>query len=189
MSDVEETSVQEAHARIGDYFLLDVREPHELDGPLGHVAGARLVPLGALDRDAGTLPADRVILAVCRSGRRSARACEILAAHGRRAINLAGGMIAWNQAGLPIERRAPATPAALRDALAAWFAQLGGIDAATARAAIDAALSEAGASWEAPSAAGLGRAIDRCEAALSQDARPADLDLSLAFFRESLAVL
>jgi len=189
MSTVEEMAVEAAHARLGDYLVLDVREPHEIDGPLGHVAGARLVPLGVLDRDAGTLPAGRVILAVCRSGRRSERACEILAAHGRRAINLAGGMIAWNRAGLPIERRAPATPAALRDALAAWFAQLGGIDAAAARAAIDAAIAEAGASWEAPNVTGLGRAIDRCEAALSRDARPADLDLSLAFFRESLAVL
>lgn len=189
MSRVEETSVQDAHARIGSYLVLDVREPHEMDGPLGHIAGARLVPLGALDREAGSVPADRAILAVCRSGRRSERACEILAAHGRRAINLAGGMIAWNRAGLPIERRMPASLAALRDALAAWFAQLAGTDAAAARATIEAALTEAGASWSAPSAAGLARAIDRCEAALATEKPPADLDLSLAFFRRALAVL
>ena len=48
----------------------------------------------------------RSLLLVCRSGRRSAQACEALIALGVEDVtNLAGGMIAWNDAGLPVEGR------------------------------------------------------------------------------------
>ena len=189
MTTIPEIPVHEAREHLGALCVVDVREPHEFCGPLGHIQGATLVPLGTLDRAADSLPKERVLLAVCRSGKRSARACEILAAHGQRAINLAGGMIAWSRAGLPVERREPESLAALRDAIAAWFAQLSGSDPASARAEIEIALDSAGSSWDAPSGAGLDHALDALAAALSRDARPPDLDMSLEYFRKALAVL
>ena len=59
--------------------LLDVREPDEFIGPLGHIEGAVLIPLGKL---AGarwaSLSKDKPIVAICRSGARSAQAVNFL---------------------------------------------------------------------------------------------------------------
>ena len=74
-------------------FLLDVREPSEY--AVGHVAGAVLIPLGQLAARLGEVPADREIAVICRSGARSQRGTELLQAQGRRALNVAGGMMAW----------------------------------------------------------------------------------------------
>jgi rhodanese-related sulfurtransferase len=85
--------------------LLDVREPDEYRGELGHVAAAALVPLATLPAAARGLPRDRPIVAICRSGGRSGRAAIELAALGfSRVASLRGGMTAWNARGLPIER-------------------------------------------------------------------------------------
>lgn len=189
MSMVPELSVHEARKRLAEFRVIDVREPHEFGGPLGHIPGATLAPLGHLDAVADALPKDRPLLAVCRSGKRSERACQILAAHGQHAINLAGGMIAWNRAGLPAERCEPASLPELRDALAAWFAQLSASEPAAARAVIETALAEAGASWDAPSVASLDHALERAETRLAGATRPPDLDMSLEFFRKALSVL
>jgi rhodanese-related sulfurtransferase len=85
--------------------LVDVREPDEFTGELGHVPGAALVPLATLlDASAGWDPQREVVL-VCRSGGRSARAAIALAGRGfRHLYNLRGGMLAWNEARLPVER-------------------------------------------------------------------------------------
>lgn len=189
MKPVEEISAAEAHARLGELRVVDVREPHEFRGPLGHVAGAMLQPLGLLDLNADAIPDDRTLLAVCRSGKRSEQACRVLAGHGRRVLNLAGGMIAWNRAGLPVERHEPATLAELRDSVTAWFAQLAGRDAGTARATLDAFLAEAGASFDAPTAAALDHAIERLAGVLAEGGAPPDLDLGCDAFRRALAVL
>lgn len=85
--------------------LVDVREPGEFTGELGHVPGARLVPLATLVDTAATWDRDRQIVLVCRSGGRSARAATELAKYGfRHLYNLRGGMLAWNDARLPVER-------------------------------------------------------------------------------------
>ncbi|HEU4615422.1 MAG TPA: MBL fold metallo-hydrolase [Kofleriaceae bacterium] len=85
--------------------LVDVREPFEFTGELGHVPGAQLVPLAALMNEAVAWDPEREIVLVCRSGARSARAASELARRGfRHLYNLRGGMIAWNQARLPVER-------------------------------------------------------------------------------------
>ena len=87
--------------------LLDVREPEEYSGDLGHVPGATLVPLKELARRADELYAhkDRHLVAVCRSGVRSTTAAAILTSLGfERVSNMKGGMLAWNDAGLPVER-------------------------------------------------------------------------------------
>jgi sulfur dioxygenase len=62
--------------------VLDVREPDEFTGPLGHIRGATLLPLGELAARARELPKDKPIVAVCRAGSRSAHATAILGKAG-----------------------------------------------------------------------------------------------------------
>ncbi len=89
-------------------LVLDVREPEEFDGALGHIPGARLLPIGELAARADTLPKDRPIVAVCRSGGRSAQATVILRKAGcERVANLAGGMIHWLDLGLGVAEGEP----------------------------------------------------------------------------------
>ena len=85
--------------------LIDVREPHEYSGELGHIAGSRLVPLGTLGAALSREDRQRAVVLVCRSGARSARAARELVAMGfDQVMNLSGGMLAWNAAGYPIAR-------------------------------------------------------------------------------------
>src|SRR4029077_19968906 len=58
--------------------ILDVREPGEFEGPLGHIRGARLIALVDFDERSGELGRDRPVVAVCRAGSRSAQATVIL---------------------------------------------------------------------------------------------------------------
>lgn len=97
-------SVAAAAQHLPAFRVVDVREPSEFTGPLGHVAGAELVPLATVPDLAEELAADsRPLLLVCRSGGRSAHAAAFLAEQGATDLfNLAGGMIAWNEAGLPV---------------------------------------------------------------------------------------
>ncbi len=98
--------VDPAHmAQHRDALLVDVREPHEFVGELGHVPGAQLVPLATLLDASTSWDREREVVLICRSGGRSAHAATELAKQGfRQLANLRGGMIAWNQARLPIER-------------------------------------------------------------------------------------
>jgi rhodanese-related sulfurtransferase len=84
-----------------DVQLIDVRQPHEHEA--GRIAGDRLIELALLPDRATTLDRDRPIVFYCRSGARSAMATEAFAQAGYRAHNLAGGLLAWRQAGLPLE--------------------------------------------------------------------------------------
>lgn len=85
-------------------LILDVREPDEFVGELGHIPGSVLIPLGQLEARLGELPRDKTIIAVCKSGRRSARAAELLLAKGwRDAYTMTGGMQAWDDEALPVE--------------------------------------------------------------------------------------
>jgi rhodanese-related sulfurtransferase len=85
--------------------IVDVREPHEFSGELGHAPSAELVPLATLEREAKAWDREQEIVLVCRSGARSARAAALLAMMGfRRPMNMVGGMIAWSEMRLAIER-------------------------------------------------------------------------------------
>jgi rhodanese-related sulfurtransferase len=84
--------------RRGAAVLLDVREPAEWAA--GHAPQAEHLPLGRLSP--GALPQGRPVVAVCRSGNRSGKAADALAAAGVPVHNLAGGMKAWALAGLPV---------------------------------------------------------------------------------------
>lgn len=82
--------------------IVDVREPEEWAA--GRIAGALLIPLGELPERLAEIDPARPVVAVCRSGRRSLDATEFLIASGFADVhNLAGGMLAWVEAGQPVE--------------------------------------------------------------------------------------
>jgi rhodanese-related sulfurtransferase len=88
-------------------LLLDVREPDEYSGPLGHIADSVLIPLRELAARVPELDAhrERAIIAVCRSGVRSTTAAAMLYGLGfERVFNLKDGMVEWNDRKLPVER-------------------------------------------------------------------------------------
>lgn len=103
-------SAEEVAARLRSSappLLLDVREPEEFVGELGHIEGSFLVPLDALEHRLPKLAGyvDHDIVVVCRSGARSASAGAILRRGGfQRVWNLTGGMLAWHTATLPVQR-------------------------------------------------------------------------------------
>jgi rhodanese-related sulfurtransferase len=87
-------------------LVLDVREPEEFVGPLGHIKGALLIPLDLLELRLPKLAGyvDREIVLVCRAGARSASACAMLERAGFASVtNLAGGMLAWKDCDLPVQ--------------------------------------------------------------------------------------
>jgi rhodanese-related sulfurtransferase len=101
-----EVSPQAVFAARGEVRVIDVREPDEYLGELGHLAGAELVPLATVGERAATWDRDAELVMICRSGGRSARAAEQLVRAGfRNVMNLAGGMLAYHAAELPIEGR------------------------------------------------------------------------------------
>jgi sulfur dioxygenase len=111
LNSVRQLSPAEVAARIAGAdapLLLDVREPAEYTGELGHVVGTRLIPLRELpDRAEKELAPfkDRDIVVICRAGVRSVTAAAILAGLGfDHAFNMKGGMLDWNDARLPVER-------------------------------------------------------------------------------------
>ncbi len=81
--------------------LIDVRALHEHEA--GRIAGGRLVELSQLSSEAHTIDQGRPVVFYCRSGGRSAMATEAFVQAGFDAHNLAGGMLEWEAAGLPIE--------------------------------------------------------------------------------------
>jgi rhodanese-related sulfurtransferase len=100
-----------ASAHLGAFQLIDVREPDEYVGPLGHVPGSTLIPLGQVLDAASSWDRSRPILLICRSGARSGRACEVLSRMGfSQMYNLIGGMLVWNELDLPVSREPTGTP-------------------------------------------------------------------------------
>ncbi|MFN8026364.1 MAG: rhodanese-like domain-containing protein [Acidimicrobiia bacterium] len=96
-----EVEVEEAARLVeGGAFLLDVREPSEWDA--GHSPAAVWIPLGELGARLDEVPTDRTVAVVCRSGGRSAAATDALVQSGIDAVNVAGGMKAWEGEGLPV---------------------------------------------------------------------------------------
>jgi rhodanese-related sulfurtransferase len=93
-----------ALAACGRARLIDVREPSELAAD-GYIEGVEHVPLGRVAEAARRWNTDDELVIVCRSGTRSAAAASVLCAMGfHRVSNMAGGMVAYKAAGLPICR-------------------------------------------------------------------------------------
>ena len=104
-------TVTEAAARLNEGadsapILVDVREQNEF--ALMRVPGSVLMPLSTLETTYAQLPTDRPLLIMCAVGGRSARATDFLLANGYpEAVNVAGGITAWNAAGLGIRTGTP----------------------------------------------------------------------------------
>lgn len=89
-----------------DALVIDVRDTGEYEA--GHIAGARHVPEKQLAERLKELEKfkDRALIVVCRSGTRSGAAVQVLRGNGfSEAVNLSGGIGAWQQAGMPLEKR------------------------------------------------------------------------------------
>ncbi len=82
--------------------VLDVRNSSEFDE--GHIPEAVQVPYLQLNKRLDEVPVGSPIFVHCKSGFRSARAVSYLNAHGFSATNVAGGFMAWEEAGYPVER-------------------------------------------------------------------------------------
>jgi rhodanese-related sulfurtransferase len=86
--------------------VVDVREADEWAD--GHIAGAIHIPLGDLGASVGELDPSRPVITLCAAGVRSLYAAEALIGAGFGEVaSMAGGMVAWEQAGLPVERDEP----------------------------------------------------------------------------------
>jgi len=101
-----EVSAEQLLPHLGKVKLIDVRRPEEFVGELGHIPGAVLVPLGEeLMSFLKTQEPQEEIVFVCRSGVRSATACQMGLQLGIKSVlNLQGGMVRWNQLNYPTER-------------------------------------------------------------------------------------
>jgi rhodanese-related sulfurtransferase len=104
VSDTIELTAEEARRRFdaGEVQIVDVREPYEWDA--GRVPGdVRHIPLMELSAQAATIDKDKPVVFQCRAGSRSLMAAQALRASGYEAYSQAGGLLAWSQAGLPLE--------------------------------------------------------------------------------------
>ena len=84
--------------------LIDCRELSEWEQ--GHIPGARLIPLSALNQNIDTLKGEKshITILQCRSGKRSLRACQFLSENGfENLYNLEGGILAWIEEGYDIQ--------------------------------------------------------------------------------------
>ena len=94
-----EITITEADERRSAALILDVREDFEVAD--GMIPGAVHIPMGQLQERLSELDPAVPVIAVCRSGNRSARVAEALNNAGYTADTMAGGMSAWTTAGLP----------------------------------------------------------------------------------------
>lgn len=94
---------KELNENFNDGILLDVRTSAEFEEV--HIPGSRLMPLHELDpQKVKEMGGSRVAL-ICRSGNRAKQAAEKLEAAGHGGLEvLEGGVTAWDEAGLPVNR-------------------------------------------------------------------------------------
>jgi glyoxylase-like metal-dependent hydrolase (beta-lactamase superfamily II)/rhodanese-related sulfurtransferase len=82
--------------------ILDVRSAEEFRGELGHIDGAQLIPLDELRARVSEVKSEKPVVVVCQTGKRSGMGTVVLGKAGLSQIaNLAGGMVAWRELGLP----------------------------------------------------------------------------------------
>ena len=103
--DVPEIDVTELAARQAEgAVLIDVRTPGEYAD--ARVPGAQLIPLPEVVERIDEVPTEGTVYVICARGPRSAKAVQHYRSQGIDAVNVAGGTLAWIDAGLPIDRAA-----------------------------------------------------------------------------------
>ena len=102
-SGMQEISTDELAAKLEQEsaVLVDVREPDEFEG--GRIPGARNIPMSQLSDALGDFDRAVPIHLVCATGNRSGVMTEVLVDAGFDALNVAGGTVAWTEAGRPVE--------------------------------------------------------------------------------------
>jgi rhodanese-related sulfurtransferase len=89
-----------------DALVVDVRDPGEYGA--GHILGAKNLPLSRIDTGGSEIAAkrkDKPVIVYCDTGNRSSKAASALKNQGfARVVSLSGGLGAWQQAGLPLEK-------------------------------------------------------------------------------------
>ncbi len=88
---------------LENVLVLDVREQWEYDE--GHIPGVTLIPMGEVQSRLDEIPTDQPVILTCRSGNRSGQVTEYLRQQGYDNVhNMEGGILAWEAAGLPVEK-------------------------------------------------------------------------------------
>jgi rhodanese-related sulfurtransferase len=86
-----------------DVVLIDVREQWEYDE--AHIPGVELIPMNEVAARISEIPTDKTVVLTCRSGNRSGQVFDFLSQNGFDNVhNMAGGIVAWEAAGLPVEK-------------------------------------------------------------------------------------
>ena len=101
----EAAKLMETRRNDPEFVIMDVRTPDEFAA--GHIAGARPLDFNAPDfaDRVKELPRDKTYLVYCRSGNRSAKAVKLMQEAGfTNLIDLGGGMLDWEKAGLPVAK-------------------------------------------------------------------------------------
>ncbi|MBT8147956.1 MAG: MBL fold metallo-hydrolase [Gammaproteobacteria bacterium] len=103
-SGIQEISPQWVAHHRDDVHILDVRTKAELEEESSRIDGAQLIPLGELRDRLEEVPRDKPIMTICRSGRRSVLAFNVLKSNGWAEVaNINGGLLRWADEGLPLE--------------------------------------------------------------------------------------
>ncbi|NWF65207.1 MAG: rhodanese-like domain-containing protein [Chloroflexi bacterium] len=96
---IPEIAPHELNEKLKDkknFTLIDVRQPEEFKA--GHIPGAKLIPLGELNRRLDEIPKNKEIAFICATGNRSSTAARMLARQGYTVFNVRGGMYLWSRA-------------------------------------------------------------------------------------------
>ncbi|MEQ1642680.1 MAG: rhodanese-like domain-containing protein [Pyrinomonadaceae bacterium] len=107
-TEIREVSPNDAQQAVSKAYsqFIDVRTPEEYAG--GHAARAENVPLDTLTASFDKLEKNEPVYIICQTGNRSKKAAEILREAGyKNVLNVTGGTVAWQAAGLPIETKPP----------------------------------------------------------------------------------
>jgi rhodanese-related sulfurtransferase len=98
---VPEVDPEEGKRRVdAGAMLLDVRTEDEWEA--GRAPGSTWIPMREIQARQDEIPTDRPVVVICRTGARSGRVTEALTAAGYDAVNLAGGLVAWDAADLGV---------------------------------------------------------------------------------------
>lgn len=90
--------LKELYDKDNNIKIIDVRSEKEFYGNIGHIQGSDLIPLQTIAKAIKDLKqVDGDVYVVCLSGKRSGIAARVLRSNGINALNLEGGMLAWNK--------------------------------------------------------------------------------------------
>ncbi len=102
-SGVMEVSPQWVAAHMSDIHILDVRTAVETAEESTRISGAQMIPIDELRERIDEVPRDAPVMTICRSGKRSVLAFNILQKSGwEKVANISGGLLRWNEDGLPV---------------------------------------------------------------------------------------